>query len=242
LIVKNNVALVLLCSGVLVARISIADSIKLTSGKVFEGEIIEKTQEYIKMNTSVGEITIPIKSIDPDSLSSGGAGSEISEEEKAASFKVDDWDQWIAQNQGYLDIISEMQQKYLSTMDESTRNINEALGKKDIKAGKAAAVKARSKLLFLKEEVLKVQPPKELQGFHEKIQQTYNYAYKSVSMWLVADQQAYYKYYKRSQKAYIASVSELKDLYKYNDAPAEVVEIMEKSVEIFKADLENTFY
>ena len=88
MIVKNNVALVLLCSGVLVARISIADSIKLTSGKVFEGEIIEKTQEYIKMNTSVGEITIPIKSIDPDSLSSGGAGSEISEEEKAASFKL----------------------------------------------------------------------------------------------------------------------------------------------------------
>ncbi|MBU0468855.1 MAG: hypothetical protein KKD07_01045 [Candidatus Omnitrophica bacterium] len=239
---QKNVALVVFCLSVLSIRVSFADSIKLMSGKVFEGEIIERTQEHIKMNTNLGVVTIPIKRIDPDSFSNGGADGVISEEEKAESYKVDDWDQWMAQNQGYLDIIGEMQLKYLAAMEESTINIGEALGRKDIKAGKAAANKARSRLSVLQEEVSKVQPPEELKGFHEKIKQTYSYANKSINMWLITDQQAYYKYYKRSQKAYISSVIELKDFYKYNEAPAEVVEVMEKAVKTFQTDLENSFY
>ena len=127
-----------------------AADIETTFGKVFKGEVIEETKEYIRIQTKQGDIyKIRHKHIASRSDRSAlqeGTGEASFEEKWDTEYTLEDWEKWMAENENFLNTMERMQQNFMRIMSSSTDKINKYFQsgktKEGLQAGQSAGAES----------------------------------------------------------------------------------------------------
>lgn len=212
--------------------------LRLQSGRVMEGEVMERTNEHIKLKNDKGEYKIPLKMIDEE----GTQELNPTEKKEIVTDKtMADWEKWLETNKAYYNKMQNLQKQLSMSMSKATRTINEAVRANNIAAGGQAAKQTGEQITALIKQMDQLTPPEELKIYQEKIRESFRYTKKSLDVWMLGDQQGYHQYRKRSAQSLTRALEALRDAQRMMGAPPGYSDVMDQSIEQYKKELGKTY-
>lgn len=245
---RKAAAVVVVLSGLIVllqGAVASAETVTTTFGKTFEGDILETTDDYIKIKTVDGAVyKIRKRQIESSTLEiiDGGTGGQQEGEDVLAERTLEDWAAWMGANESYLKRMEYLQESFFNIMSSSTKKINQSLERGKTGEGLQIGESARAQVTLFKKQAQDIQPPEELKRYHTKIVDSFSYELKAMNAWFLGDQQVYYQYHKRGAVAFIAAVEEQARVYRHLGAPSHVVEGLDRLVRRQKELLDERYH
>jgi len=227
--------------------ISLAARIETTFGKVFEGDVIEEKDAFLRIRTAEGD-TYKIRKRHIVSRSDQPQAAAPNEGEDSLSQQWDtdrtlaDWERWQAENASYLKQVERLQTMFMRVMMESSSQINRYLESGKIREGLEIGQTAGNQIEGLERRLLNVIPPEGLQGYHEMILESFRHEKKALDAWLLTDQQVYYREHRRSLRRFIDGVENLGRIQHQMGAPGFMSSTMERMVQELRKQLDSRFH
>lgn len=225
-----------------------AETVTTTFGKTFQGEILENTDDYIKIKVAGGAVyKIKKRQIEPDTLEmidGGGEGEQSGDAvlDEGPARTLADWEEWMEANETYLKRMEYLQESFFNVMSASTKKINQCLERGRAMEGLQVGESASAQVTLFKKQAQDIQPPEELKRYHNKMSESFSDELKAMNAWLLGDQQVYYQYHKRGAVAFIAAVEEQARVYQRQGAPANIVDGLERLVQRQKELLDERYH
>ena len=194
-----------------------AEMVVLKSGRTLEGQVFEKGDGYVKIQTDTGTFKVKEKQIERmgESLADGESSFgdddvdvEALLEEVAEKLSDQEWKERMEAYGEYFKAVFRFQDQYMNIRRTSVDGINKAMAKKKTSEAFAIGRKCIGQMMYVQQEFNKLEVFPELSSYHEKVAEALNFVIKSMKAWLVGDQHIYYRYNKDSIKAMIASMEQ----------------------------------
>jgi hypothetical protein len=230
-----------------------AETVVLKSGKSFEGEIIEKTSEYITLESNAGTYKIRFNQMDPGSKArilgqtEEGAHSQVSSSEELMNALPEDLSMQDVQvkmeaYREYFKQVDDLLWNYRNIMFRSTKSINQAVGAKNYSRGGQAADQTWQQIRNLEKLLAKLAPPPELKNYNQRVSDVFRYTIKSIDAWSYGDQQTYYRYHRSASKAFLASMEERKKFSEFVGMLAAMLDQMDATIQYFQKQIDSSYY
>jgi|GEM_PF-3793159 len=225
---------------------SLAARIETTFGKVFEGDVIEERDSYLRIRTAEGD-TYKIRQRHIASRSDESQAAAATEDlSPAEQWDTDrtlaDWERWQAENENYLKQVERLQGMFMSAITKASAQINRYLSSGKIREGLHLGRTIGNQVQDLEQRLTNVIPPEELKNYHEIILESFRHQKKAMDAWLLGDQQVYYREHRRSLRSFINGVEELGRVQHQMGAPGFMSTTLERMVEAFRKELEGHFH
>ena len=207
--------------------------LKLQSGRIMEGEVTERTDDYIKIKNDKGEYKVQLKLIDEEGTQEL---NNVAEEKKeiVTDKTQKDWEAWMEANKTYFKQTDQLRVLYLMSISRSTQAINQALANNDIPSAGQAAEKNKTEILGLIQQIDRLTPPEGLNVYQQKMREAFLSAKKSMDVWALGDQQGYHQHRKKALRALLAAFQELRDAYLIMGATPGYIDVLDQEIQEFK--------
>ncbi|MCF7871103.1 MAG: hypothetical protein K9L95_03850 [Candidatus Omnitrophica bacterium] len=214
----------------------LAETITLKSGKKIEGNIIEETAEYIKVDFSGVPLTYyreeisdieaeKTEPVQPRSYSSSGQKSDQS------------WNRWYNQIFPYIKKMKSINQKNKKYIEEVNQKSAEMAQSNNMEKFQALMRKSQEVLSGIINQLKQLQPPAELRLFHEKNIESAQYSKRGIEAILAGDINSASSYGVETVKSGLEAVKQQRRVYKKHGAPREFIEPLDENISILEESL-----
>ncbi len=214
-------------------------TIQLVSGRVLEGKILEKTDEYVKLRNLKGDVLkIPLKQIeDPQETFS----EQTQKREIVTSKTIWDFQKWMESNKENFTTIGRLNSECCTILRHSGQQIQEAFRNGKIAEGRKISLQTEQQIISLKKQLEGLSLGDELKGYQQKMIESFDHFIKSLRIWQLCDQQGYYRYYRYGVKSYADAIQELRYAYGLMGAPPGLLDVMDLEVNDLKQRSNNMY-
>ena len=227
----RNVTVVFMIAGCLIySGETYAEAIKLKSGKTIKGPVIERTEEYIRIEVQGVPIKFyldEIKSIDGTSLSTAVNKDEVFYAEKA---DPKEWKEWFRDKKEYLRDINVLMQEAVDIEGEATLAIQRALNNNNYLSAQKVNRETAGRVQRIINQMQALSPPRELQAYHGKLIASCEYVIKALAA-LMKDKSAFAAYKVTSITFAFDAIRELRSLYNEHGASQESLDRLNEIID-----------
>jgi hypothetical protein len=214
-----------------------AEIITLKSGKKIEGNIIEETAEYIKVDFSGVPLTYyrdEIAGIKAEPAEPTQSRNDYSSGSQQSS---QSWSRWYNQIFPYIKKMKSINQKNKKYMDELNQKSAEMVQGNNIENFQALMRESQKVLSGIVDQLKQLQPPAELRLFHEKNIESAEYSRRGIDAILAGDISSASSYGVKTIKSGLEAVKQQRRVYKKHGAPREYIEPLDKNISILEESL-----
>lgn len=210
-----------------------AADVELRSGRIISGEIVEKTDSYIKIqSTSGNSYKIPFKELlDPNEFVGKMAESATAVVE---NFPASSWEEWYPTAQPYVIPAEKIMLDILKSLKDSNITFSFTFqlqgGGEMVNQVKVAVAQVNEYIFQLNQ----LQPPEEFKKFHAKLTWLSKAILEIYGSLLMNDPDTFYLCQKKINRFTVACLEEFQELLKRHKAPYEVLEATNQKIDFFK--------
>jgi hypothetical protein len=214
-----------------------AEIITLKSGKKIEGNIVEETAEYIKVDFSGVPLTYYRDEIADVKVEPAEPTQSRDDYSSSSQQSNQSWNRWYNQIFPYIKKMKSINQKNQKYMDELNQKSTEMVQGGNMENFQALMRKSREVLSGIVDQLKQLQPPAELRLFHEKNIESAEYSRRGIDAILAGDISSASSYGVKTIKSGLEAVKQQRRVYKKHGAPREYIEPLDKNISILEESL-----
>ncbi|MDD5428065.1 MAG: hypothetical protein PHI58_02385 [Candidatus Omnitrophica bacterium] len=152
----------------------------------------------------------------------------------AAQDDVSKWREWITAQQAYLDKVESLMDMSRKLALRQNSELGAAIKNKDTVTGEKVLADTTKKLSAIVDLLKALEPPAEFKEYHEKVVEAYTYRLKANEATIQKDIINIRNFTHTAMMSEIAAMESIRKLYISHDAPLQVIESIDKNVEMYK--------
>lgn len=215
----------------------LAEIITLKSSKKIEGNIVEETAEYIKVDFSGVPLTYYRDEIADIKVEPAEPTQSRNHYSSSSQQSNQSWNRWYNQIFPYIKKMKSINQKNQKYMDELNQKSTEMVQGGNMENFQALMRESQEVLSGIVDQLRQLQPPAELRLFHEKNIESAEYSRRGIDAILAGDISSASSYGVKTIKSGLEAVKQQRRVYKEHGAPREYIEPLDKNISILEESL-----